>query len=102
MKCVKIHPITLLEDCTIEKDAVARWEISESYSVTTLVAMKTLHLDHSKVNVNGGCVSLGHPFAATGGRLPVHLIHSLKQGELGVVALSNGGGEAIAMLIEKL
>jgi len=61
-----------------------------------------LGLDPSKVNVNGGAVSLGHPIGASGGRIVGTLVHSLKSGQKGLASICNGGGGASAIIIEKL
>jgi acetyl-CoA C-acetyltransferase len=61
-----------------------------------------LGLDDSKVNVNGGAVSLGHPLGASGARIIVTLIHALKQngGKIGAAGICNGGGGASAMVVK--
>jgi len=63
-----------------------------------------LGLDPSKVNVNGGAVSLGHPLGASGARIVTTLISVLEQngGTIGAAAICNGGGGASAMVIERL
>ena len=64
--------------------------------------MKILDLDSSKVNVNGGAVSLGHPLGSSGSRIIVTLINVLKQnnGKIGAAGICNGGDGASAMVIE--
>jgi acetyl-CoA C-acetyltransferase len=66
--------------------------------------MKILGLDPSKVNVNGGAVSLGHPLGASGARIMTTLISVLSQnnGKIGAAAICNGGGGASAIVIERL
>jgi len=66
--------------------------------------MKILDLDASKVNVNGGAVSIGHPLGSSGSRIIVTLINVLKQnsGKIGAAGICNGGGGASAMVIELL
>jgi len=80
------------------------YEINEAFSVVALAAIKELNLDESKVNVNGGGVSLGHPLGASGSRIIVTLINVLKQnkGKYGVAGLCNGGGGASAVVIENV
>ncbi|NPA67986.1 MAG: acetyl-CoA C-acyltransferase [Chlorobi bacterium] len=80
------------------------FEINEAFSVVALAAIKELGLDESKVNVNGGGVSLGHPLGASGARIIVTLINVLKQngGKYGVAGLCNGGGGASAVVVELL
>ena len=72
------------------------------YVVTSLANMKLLDLDSSKVNVNGGAVSLGHPLGSSGARIIVTLINVLLQngGKIGAAGICNGGGGASAMVIE--
>ena len=66
--------------------------------------MKLLDLDHSRVNVNGGAVALGHPLGASGARIILSLMSVLKQknGTLGMASICNGGGGASAIVIERL
>jgi len=80
------------------------FELNEAFSVVGLANMKLLDLDISKVNVNGGAVSLGHPLGSSGARIIVTLISVLKQnkGKIGAAAICNGGGGASAMVIELL
>uniref|UniRef100_A0A914RWM4 Uncharacterized protein n=1 Tax=Parascaris equorum TaxID=6256 RepID=A0A914RWM4_PAREQ len=76
--------------------------IPKAFAVVPLHSMKTLGIDHSKVNIHGGGVSLGHPIGMSGARIIVHLIHALKPGQKGCAAICNGGGGAGGMVIEKL
>ena len=93
-----------LEKAEMSKENVDYWEINEAFSAVALAAIEGLDLDHNKVNVNGGAVSLGHPLGASGARILVTLIHVLKQNnaKYGMAALCNGGGGASAMLIEAI
>lgn len=92
----------VLKKCGLEAKDIDLWEINEAFSVVVLANMKLLGLDHSKVNIHGGAVSLGHPIGMSGARLVTHLVHALKPGQKGMVGICNGGGGAGAMLIEKL
>lgn len=78
------------------------WELNEAFAVVGLANTKELGLDPSKVDVNGGAVSLGHPLGNSGSRIIVTLINVLKQngGKFGGAAICNGGGGASAMIIE--
>ena len=78
------------------------FELNEAFSVVGLANMQILDLDTSKVNVNGGAVSLGHPLGSSGSRIIVTLINVLKQngGKIGAAGICNGGGGASAMVIE--
>lgn len=80
------------------------WEINEAFSVVVLANTKLLNLDPSKVNVDGGAVSLGHPIGMSGARIVAHLVHSLHQrnGKLGCASICNGGGGASSVVVEKL
>merc|ERR1712226_412167 len=78
------------------------WEINEAFSVVVLANMKLDNLDHDKVNIHGGAVSLGHPLGASGARIVNHLVYSLKPGQRGVASICNGGGGASAIMLEKL
>lgn len=80
------------------------FEINEAFAMVTMLAMKSLTLDHAKVNVNGGACALGHPLGSSGSRIIVTLIHALKNRGLkkGVASLCIGGGEATAIAIEML
>jgi len=78
------------------------FEFNEAFSVVGLANMKILGLDASKVNVNGGAVSLGHPLGCSGARIIVTLIQVLRQNQakLGAAAICNGGGGASAFIVE--
>ncbi len=88
--------------CSI--DEVDAFELNEAFSVVGLVNNKLLNLDPSKVNINGGAVSMGHPLGASGARIVVTLLHVLKQnnGDIGAAAICNGGGGASAMVIKNI
>ncbi len=79
-------------------------ELNEAFSVVGIVNSQKLNLDASKVNVNGGAVSLGHPLGCSGARIIVTLINVLKQnnGKIGAAAICNGGGGASALVIENV
>jgi acetyl-CoA C-acetyltransferase len=84
-------------------DEIDVFEINEAFAVQMLVCMRELQLRPARVNVNGGAIALGHPIGASGARVLVTLLHALKQrgGRFGVAALCLGGGNAVAMLIER-
>lgn len=88
----------------LKMEQINYFEINEAFSVVSLANNKLLNLDTSKVNVNGGAVSLGHPLGASGARILVTLLHVLKQnnGKYGACAICNGGGGASAMVIEMI
>ncbi|MCB9192275.1 MAG: acetyl-CoA C-acyltransferase [Flavobacteriales bacterium] len=86
------------------KDDVDLFEVNEAFSVVALANNKELGLDASKVNVNGGAVSLGHPLGCSGARIIVTLVHALKNRGLkkGASGICNGGGGASALCLEVL
>jgi len=92
----------LLKQVDMKAEDVDLWEINEAFSVVVLANMKLDGLDHNKVNIHGGAVSLGHPLGASGTRIVNHLVYALKQGQKGVASICNGGGGASAIMIEKL
>ncbi|MBP2674525.1 MAG: atoB [Deltaproteobacteria bacterium] len=94
----------LLETAGISREKIGLFEINEAFSCVTLAAIRNLSLDPSKVNVNGGAVSLGHPIGASGARILTTLLYAMAdRGErYGVASLCIGGGEAVAMLVEKI
>ncbi len=93
-----------VEKAGLKMSDIQYFEINEAFSVVSLANMKLMDLDPSKVNVNGGAVSLGHPLGCSGARILVTLIHVLKQNgaKYGAAGICNGGGGASAMVIEAL
>ena len=86
------------------KDDVDLYEINEAFAVVSMLAIRELGLDATKVNVNGGACALGHPIGSSGSRILVTLLYALKnQGKKkGVASLCIGGGEATAVAVEML
>ena len=80
------------------------FEINEAFAAVTMIAIKELGLDPAKVNVHGGACALGHPIGASGGRLAATLIRELhkRQGRYGLATLCIGGGEAVAVIFERV
>ncbi len=78
------------------------YEINEAFAVVTMHSMQACKLDHAKVNVNGGAVSLGHPIGCSGSRIVATLVHALRDRKLkrGLATLCIGGGEALALVVE--
>ncbi|MDX2469564.1 MAG: thiolase family protein [SAR324 cluster bacterium] len=93
----------LLEKTGLKISDIGVWEINEAFAAVPLMVAKELDLDLSKVNIDGGAVSLGHPVGASGGRLALHLALELKRSNVkyGIATLCIGGGEAVAMLLER-
>jgi acetyl-CoA C-acetyltransferase len=79
------------------------YEINEAFAVVALANIKLLGLDPATVNVRGGAVVLGHPIGATGNRLLVTLLHAMKDlgKKRGLASLCIGGGEAVAVIVER-
>ncbi|MDQ3192038.1 MAG: acetyl-CoA C-acyltransferase [Bacteroidota bacterium] len=99
----KAMPIAI-KKAGINMNDVDFFELNEAFSVVGLANVKELKLDSSKVNVNGGAVSLGHPLGCSGARIIVTLINVLQQnnGKYGAAGICNGGGGASAMVIERI
>ena len=85
------------------KDEVDLYELNEAFSVQALGVIRELGLDINKVNVNGGAVALGHPIGASGARVLVTLIYEMIRRDVhkGIAALCLGGGNAVAMAVER-
>jgi acetyl-CoA C-acetyltransferase len=79
------------------------WEINEAFSVVSIANNRLLELDPAKVNVWGGAVALGHPIGASGARILVTLLHAMaaRGARTGGASLCIGGGEGIALLVER-
>ncbi len=92
-----------LDKAGISISDVDYFEFNEAFSVVGLANAKILGLDSSKMNVNGGAVSLGHPLGCSGARIIVTLLNVLQQNnaKLGAAAICNGGGGASAIVIER-
>lgn len=79
------------------------FEINEPFAAASVALIRALELDPEQVNVHGGAIALGHPIGATGCRILVTLLHALEQrgARRGVAALCLGGGEAVALAVER-
>lgn len=106
-KLVMMAPVTAIQK-TLER---AGWdlaevdliELNEAFSVQAVAITHELGIDPAKLNVNGGAVALGHPIGASGARLLVTLLHEMQRRDAkrGLVALCLGGGNAVAMAVER-
>ena len=78
-------------------------EINEAFSAQLVALVRELKLDEERVNVQGGAVALGHPIGASGGRVLTTLLHLMKRrgARRGLATLCLGGGNAVAMAIER-
>ena len=94
----------LCDRLALKVGGVDLWEINEAFSVVPMAAMKDLAIPREKVNVNGGAVALGHPIGASGARTLVTLLHAMakRNAKIGVDVLCIGGGEAVAMAVERV
>jgi acetyl-CoA C-acetyltransferase len=86
-----------------KNEDVDLYELNEAFSVQALGVMRELGLNPEKVNVNGGAVAIGHPIGASGARVLVTLIYEMIRRDVhrGVAALCLGGGNAVAMAVER-
>ncbi|MDF2450729.1 MAG: acetyl-CoA C-acyltransferase [Bacteroidota bacterium] len=93
-----------VEKAGLKMGDINYFELNEAFSVVGLANTKLMKLDASKVNVNGGAVSLGHPLGCSGARVIVTLINVLKQNnaKYGAAGICNGGGGASALVIENM
>ena len=94
----------VLERAGLKAADIDLWEINDSFAVVAMAFLRDLELSADRVNVRGGAVSLGHPIGASGARILVTLLHALRErgARLGCAAICIGGGEATAMIVERL
>ena len=79
-------------------------EANEAFAAQSIAVARELHFDMSKVNVNGGAISLGHPVGASGARIIVTLLHEMQkrpEAKKGLATLCIGGGQGVATVFEK-
>jgi len=99
----------LLKDTGLSMKDIDLVEINEAFAPQVVACVNALKKDHNielpvdKLNVNGGAVSLGHPLGATGARLILTLVHelALRKARYGIATMCIGGGQGIAVLIER-
>jgi len=93
----------LLKDTGLAAEHIDLFEINEAFAPQLVACEKMLKLDRERVNVNGGAVALGHPLGATGARLVLTLAHELHRrgGRYGIASMCIGGGQGIAVLVER-
>ncbi len=92
-----------LDKASLSTSDIDLFEINEAFAVVTMANSKLMNLDLNKVDVRGGAVVLGHPIGASGCRIVVTLLHALKDlgKKRGLAGICIGGGEALAMVIER-
>ena len=101
-------PVEAMKKCAdkagVNMNEIDLFEINEAFAVVTMAAIKELELPADKVNIYGGGVSLGHPIGCSGTRIVVTLMTALEntKGRYGMASICIGGGEALALLIERL
>jgi acetyl-CoA C-acetyltransferase len=78
-------------------------ELNEAFAVAAIAVTRQLRLDLAKVNVNGGAVALGHPIGASGARILTTLLYEMQRRHVhrGIAALCLGGGNAVALAVER-
>jgi acetyl-CoA C-acetyltransferase len=83
---------------------IDQFELNEAFAAQSLACTRPLRIDPAKLNVHGGAIALGHPIGASGARVLVTLLHALADRKLryGLAALCLGGGEAVAMIVERM
>ena len=80
------------------------FEINEAFSVSILAVIRELALDEGRLNIHGGAIAIGHPIGASGARILTTLLYAMKRkkAKRGIAAICIGGGEAVAMLVERV
>ena len=93
-----------LEKASLSLNDIDLIEVNEAFAAQYLAVEKELGLDRSRTNVNGGAIALGHPLAATGTRLVLTVLNELgrRKGRYGLATACIGGGQGIAMIVERL
>ena len=92
-----------LEKANLAIEDIDLFELNEAFAAQSLAVVAKLGVDSSRVNVNGGAIALGHPIGASGARILVTLLYEMKRRDVkrGLAALCIGGGQGIAMIIER-
>ena len=92
-----------LEKAGLSIGEIDLFELNEAFAAQSLAVVAKLGIDHSRVNVNGGAIALGHPIGASGARILVTLLYEMRRRDVkrGLAALCIGGGQGIAMIVER-
>lgn len=92
-----------IEKGGLELSDIDLFELNEAFAAQSIAVMRELELDPARVNVNGGAIALGHPIGASGARILVTLVHEMRRRDVkrGLAALCIGGGQGIAMIVER-
>jgi acetyl-CoA C-acetyltransferase len=93
----------VLKKANLQSSEIDLWEINEAFANVTMAAMKEIEIPAEKVNVHGGAVAIGHPIGGSGARILTTLCYALKAKgkKYGLATLCIGGGEAVAMIVER-
>ena len=88
----------------LDVDDIDLVEINEAFAAQVIPCARDLDIDEEKLNVNGGAIAVGHPFGMTGARITSTLVNSLQHHDkqLGLETMCVGGGQGMAMVIERL
>lgn len=94
----------VLEKASLRVEDIDLFEINEAFASQMLACVRELKLNPERVNIHGGAIALGHPIGASGARVLVTLLSALQQtgGQRGIASLCLGGGNAVAMLVERV
>ena len=94
----------VLRRANMSVDDIDLFEVNEAFAAVALAAMRDAKIPHDKLNVHGGAVAIGHPIGASGARILVTLLHALEERgqKRGLAAICIGGGEAAAMIVERV
>ncbi len=107
-KLVMMAPVEAVKKVAVKAgwrlSEVDLFELNEAFSAQSVALLKVLELDPARVNVNGGAVALGHPIGASGARVLVTLLYEMRRREAkrGIASLCLGGGNAVALAVERL
>lgn len=101
-------PVMAMKKCLdksgLNLSDISAFEVNEAFAAVAMASIRDLELDHQKVNIYGGAVSLGHPIGSSGTRIVVTLMNVLEknQSRYGMASICIGGGEALSLIIERL
>jgi len=93
-----------LKNAGLSQDDIDLFELNEAFAAQSLAVLRTMELDHEKVNVNGGAIALGHPLGCTGAKLTTQLLYEMgrRESKYGMVTMCIGGGMGAAAIFENL
>jgi acetyl-CoA C-acetyltransferase len=106
-KYVLVAPILaipkVLKKAGLDTKDIDLWEINEAFAASSSAVNKVLNIDRQRINIKGGSIALGHPIGASGARVLVTLLYAMKEqgAGRGLASLCLGGGEAVALIVER-